>query len=469
MITLTSLLGAIGYLLYAGSTYEAEVKLLVLLGPEKFSAMEASSKENYGVAFRERGENIANEMEIILDHKIAANVFKQFKEALSDSKRKPMTFLQRLKTTVRKTLKDIKKFVYEPLYMMGLATRLSEDELMFMNLRNSLHVEFLEVTDIIRATFRDSDPNVATFALNAYIEQYLKLRARILKGGETKGFYEEQTTIYEKKLRESEAALEAFRNTEGISLLNVQKDLLLKQIAKLEARQNDRLRELEENRLRRDSAQKVYTDKKHWLETPEFENSKFDFASLDSHYFDLLAKRNQLLNTLNKSSRRVKSIDFQINRLRAEKAGNIIRIFDVQFSILQADTASFAAELTGYRKDLVKLNDSESRLAALQRTLKLIETSYITYQRKVEDLRISEKLNRRKITSVRIISPAATSPIPVGPKKLLIVGLAIFLGGFLGIGYAMIANFFDHTFRSAQDIERILNVPLLATMPYVGK
>ena len=57
---------------------------------------------------------------------------------------------------------------------------------------------------------------------------------------------------------------------------------------------------------------------------------------------------------------------------------------------------------------------------------------------------------------------------PAGPRRKLILGVAALVGLLLGIGLAGVLEFFDHTFRGADDVARVLGTPLLLSVPRDG-
>jgi uncharacterized protein involved in exopolysaccharide biosynthesis len=461
----TALLAAVAYLLYVDTTYEAEVKLLVLLGREEFSAMEAYNNPDFSVVFQERGENIANEMEIIQDKEIAHRVVQRFKEEIASNINPNPSPWQRFKTSLRETWVTIKDTVKWPLYKLGLSTRLTEDQLLLLELKNSLHVEFLEVTDIIRATFRAKNPEVAAWVLNTYVQEYLNHRMQVMDSSTSREFYGIQLDLYRDKLTEAEQALENFRSEVDISSLSMRRDLVLQQMSNLQNQYYERERERSEIKMTRRAVQSALERNDSWIETPQIQKS-VDFQALDQSYMELFAERQRLLNTYTPTSREVKSLDGQMKQLRQEKARNLLNFLTTRMDILEESLASYRAELDQHQESLRLLDVNERRLNELNRELDIVEGNYLDYARKSEQLRISNDLTEHEIGSVRVISPAVAPIIPASPKKKLILALAAFLGLVLGLFYVVVARFFDHTFRTAADIERELGLPLLASFAH---
>jgi len=67
------------------------------------------------------------------------------------------------------------------------------------------------------------------------------------------------------------------------------------------------------------------------------------------------------------------------------------------------------------------------------------------------------------VDNINVLSVAklADDPQPVKPKKILNIAISGFLGLLLGTGIAFSVEFFDSTIKTEQEIEELLNLPIL--------
>jgi len=70
--------------------------------------------------------------------------------------------------------------------------------------------------------------------------------------------------------------------------------------------------------------------------------------------------------------------------------------------------------------------------------------------------------------SVKIVKQAQVPLEPVGPPKVVLFILALFMGLFLGIALAFVAEYTDQTFKSPKDVESFLNLPFLGSIMKKG-
>jgi len=115
--------------------------------------------------------------------------------------------------------------------------------------------------------------------------------------------------------------------------------------------------------------------------------------------------------------------------------------------------------------------DLEQQLAELQ--IKYGEKHLAVKQLKDNIEKMTANLNGEPIPAIEAIGPASVKIIeqaqvpikPTGTPKLLTLILAFFMSGFLGVMLAFGFEYMDHTFKSPQDVETFLNLPLLGSIP----
>ncbi len=74
-------------------------------------------------------------------------------------------------------------------------------------------------------------------------------------------------------------------------------------------------------------------------------------------------------------------------------------------------------------------------------------------------------MDKQMIANVRVIEPAVPVMKPVGTRKKLKVLIGGFLGLFAGIGMAFFIEFIHPVFRTREDVDQFLGLPVLATLP----
>ena len=87
------------------------------------------------------------------------------------------------------------------------------------------------------------------------------------------------------------------------------------------------------------------------------------------------------------------------------------------------------------------------------------------YQTKFEELRISNAMDAEKIGNVRVIEPARLPTEPIDSKKLLKLLAGVLFGLLGGVALAQVSHLMSGRLETVEDIERQLNLPVLASIP----
>jgi capsular polysaccharide biosynthesis protein len=70
------------------------------------------------------------------------------------------------------------------------------------------------------------------------------------------------------------------------------------------------------------------------------------------------------------------------------------------------------------------------------------------------------------LENVEVLDVAATPENPSGPNRMLYLAVGILLGGMIGVGAVLAIEFLDKNIKTAKDIEKVLGLRLLGTIPF---
>jgi uncharacterized protein involved in exopolysaccharide biosynthesis len=96
--------------------------------------------------------------------------------------------------------------------------------------------------------------------------------------------------------------------------------------------------------------------------------------------------------------------------------------------------------------------------------VKINEDNYLLYQRKREEARISDALDRQRILNVAIAEPPTAPVLPSHPAWLYAsfgAMFALMMGSFA----VFTAEYVDTSFRTPDELRTYLDVPVLAAIP----
>ncbi len=126
-------------------------------------------------------------------------------------------------------------------------------------------------------------------------------------------------------------------------------------------------------------------------------------------------------------------------------------------------------QLTAINKQIGDLNSTLKQLPDVQRQyLQLYREVEVKTQLYTALLNSYQQLRIAKageIGNVRIVDTAVEPVEPIKPKKLLVLILSLFLGGFIGTLIALLRNMLRTGIKDSSQIENELDLPVYATVP----
>jgi tyrosine-protein kinase Etk/Wzc len=130
------------------------------------------------------------------------------------------------------------------------------------------------------------------------------------------------------------------------------------------------------------------------------------------------------------------------------------------------DIIRLKEQLAQRRQQLRGLPDAELDYARLSRELEVNEKTYRTLRERLEEARIAEA---EKIADATIIERALVPGSPMNPPKRFGWAIGLLLGLLLGCVLAFVFETLDTSIGTIEDVEKLVQVPVLAVIPHVGR
>jgi uncharacterized protein involved in exopolysaccharide biosynthesis len=115
------------------------------------------------------------------------------------------------------------------------------------------------------------------------------------------------------------------------------------------------------------------------------------------------------------------------------------------------------------------LNRKEGGIVQAQRQVDLLEANYRTYAEKLEQARIDQQLDSEQISNVAVIQPATYVAKVASPNRPLVAGLGAILAVAGSVLICMLADYHDHSLKTADDVEKSLDLPVLMSIPRLSR
>jgi len=111
------------------------------------------------------------------------------------------------------------------------------------------------------------------------------------------------------------------------------------------------------------------------------------------------------------------------------------------------------------------------RLAAdsVFREAQLISHSFDTFAKRAEEAKINDSIARSRLAGdVSILNRAAGTAELVFPRKGSTLFLGLIVALITGLSVGFLAEFFDHTVRRPEDVQKNMDLPVLCSFPSLG-
>jgi uncharacterized protein involved in exopolysaccharide biosynthesis len=341
---------------------------------------------------------------------------------------------------------------------------------------------------MIEVSYASPDPLLSARVLTTLADGYLVKHLAVNRPPGAFNFFQQQAEQYQKELTEAEARLADFgRDQEhGAVSPQIQRDLVLQKANEFEAtmRQAQASIAQTQERIRTLEAVAAATPSRLTTTDRKSDNPQL-LEQLKSSLLTLELQRTELLNKFEPSYRPVQQIEAQIVQARAAIAAEdkapvreettdrnpTYQWVDEELAKARADLASYQAQAAAttrivhdYGSSAVLLDQKDIEHQDLIRTAKADEANYLLYLNKREEARISDALDTQRIANVAI-AEAATAPALPKHSPWLFVLLGFLFAVLVSVGAAFAADYFDASFRTADEVEAFLNTPVLAAMP----
>ncbi|XZG69469.1 chain length determinant protein EpsF [Chitinibacteraceae bacterium HSL-7] len=323
------------------------------------------------------------------------------------------------------------------------------------SLLKGLQVQPSRESNVITIEYTAADPKFAAAMANAFANAYMQTVADIKTAGAAQNnrFFEGQMKTLQKKLEQSQLTLSNYQQEQGIVASDERLDI-----------ETQRLNELSSQLA---AAQGMVADAKSRtrggsvapdvLNNPLIQSLKSQLAMQQAKFDELAAKNGPNHPHYQAAKAELDATRSQLSTLMGQYAGGL----NSAAGNAVTREADLAAALEEQKQRVLELKSQRSRLDVLQRDLDNAQRTYDGALQRLSQTALESQANQ---TNVVVIKTAIEPLKHSSPKLLLNTLLALFVGGMLGIGFAMLAELIDRRVRAVADIEIALAVPVLAVL-----
>jgi polysaccharide chain length determinant protein (PEP-CTERM system associated) len=144
-----------------------------------------------------------------------------------------------------------------------------------------------------------------------------------------------------------------------------------------------------------------------------------------------------------------------------------IEVLDLQLKDKAQEELRLRGVIAEYQGKVDVVPTRESELVELTRDYATLQETYSTLLAKREESKLAANLERRQYgEQFKVIDPASLPEKPFNQMTRLGITAAVALSGLLlGLGFVGLLEYRDASFRTDEDVQRVLALPVLAVVP----
>jgi len=350
-----------------------------------------------------------------------------------------------------------------------------------------LAVSMVRKSNVIRVEYTASDPRLATDTLNRLLAAFLKKQQDIAQPPGTAKFFADQAASYKQQLDQAQQQLAAYQQQNKIVSLPDSESTLDREI-------NDAQTELRATDAQISSInQQIGSQTAHLRSLPDRQTTQvrtipndYSIERLNTMLAELQNKRTTLLTKFTDNDRLVQEVNQQIADTKAALAkaqqmtsqehdsdvnpvwqnmtGSIIQ-GETERAALKAKREALAGQIGTIQSQLSNVEGSTVPFNSLRQRVADLQNNYQLYTEKRDEAQIADQMNANRLLNVAVAQSPTYSVMPASPKPVVDTALGTFTALFFACFLVFFAEIGRNTFASSLEVERALELPVLAAVP----
>jgi capsular exopolysaccharide synthesis family protein len=338
-------------------------------------------------------------------------------------------------------------------------------------LRDRVTVEPVHNSRLVSVRVLDTNParakRICDAIANAYIEQ--NLQTALNATSDAVVWLNNQVDHVKDELTSNENALYDFKQSNDLPsiAINETANMLRVEMQELDTALTHTRTRRQELLAREAELSKVSPDNPDQLPSSELLGSQF-LQATRTQYQEALQDRSALIGEgKGENHPLVRRADEKVATAKAAllaEVRNIQGAVERDLAIAVREEDGEAALFEAARKRAVDLNMKEIEYHRLDRTREQNERLYAML---IDRLKESDLARMMRVNNIRVVDYATEPGVPVRPRVLFNLSLALAFGLFVGVGLAWTRDRLDSSIKTPDDLERALNVTFLGLLPEV--
>jgi len=338
------------------------------------------------------------------------------------------------------------------------------------SLKGIITVEQVEETRLFNLTVTHTDSVMAKDIANALAQAYIdfNIETRVKASQNTLNWLGKNLGDMKLNLEKAEKEFTDFKQKEQLVSIEKSQEMIAKKITEF----NDSYIESKTRRLEIETRlEKLRQISQTKGNIPQL-RSLVTNPLIDSLYAELLAAELELskLNKVYKERHpKIVQIETKIDNIRNTVQDEIkkeIYKLETERSVLLSKEKVIQNTIADFKKEAMETGKKELGHNILQRNVEMNQRLYDSILSSFKEADLTQSLD---VSNIRIMEKALTPQSPIGPDKKRNLILSVIIGLLLGIGYSFSWEFFDRSFKTEEEAQKYLGIPVLGIIPKTSR
>lgn len=314
---------------------------------------------------------------------------------------------------------------------------------------------------IVKISIDHTNPELAQKIVNGMSEAYIadSLDRKFQATSYARKFLEDRLQQLKLRLEDSEKQLVKYAEEQGIISVGDNKNITSSDLEAI----NIRLAEAHSQRVKSELLWKQAQATegfglKEILASPAIQENRKIRAQLSAQYQQKLAIFKPAFPEMVQLRNQIKELDRQVE----SEVSSIKQSIEAAYLAAQEEEDQLRSQLEGSKVEVVDQRNKSIQYNIIQREVDTNRTLYDGLLQRYKEIGIAGSVGSNNIS---IVDPATRPAFPRSPNMLLNLALGILAGLLLGGLAAIGLDFMDDSFKSPEDIEREIGLPVIGVVP----
>ncbi len=310
-----------------------------------------------------------------------------------------------------------------------------------------------------------NNPEKAKTILEVLLDNYFKYRSEVFKPREAETFFAVQLEKFSKELQEKENELRQLT---------------------IDSQTPDKASEMQNNLLNMKTLERQLFDLKQAYLDQKFKVNlmEADIRSGEASYFsyikdpqilelsnlvlEIIKQRNEEARIFHPESKKIENYNKQIQAAMGNFKHEIGKYVNAQKSELENINSKMeflVNQIKTLRDQNMNHYEASVRAKMLERQIAVLEDSYDTFTKRLEEAKISNTYQTNTLFSVSLLTRPEASSTPIFPVKTKVISMGILAGIIMGIAVGFLMEFFNHTFKTPEDVDNNTDMIYIFSIP----